>query len=254
MRPKEVNIHRKDSAIYDLVKNDIPIPEEYQNMDFGDLIDGITKNEIPVVCLFRVGTDFTLYWPGKEPQHCHYGNEWGGFVTTLQNKGKLAEKEEYPVMVMGFWSCKGPSPRCRWCGADVEKKPGKSIPFCKDTDCKDRYKKFQYLLKSLVKNDKITEEEKEFRLNPYFSIIQDTQHNSYYLRDALRREFEVEGMALPEISDRCFIVTSDNNVVFEEEDRVCDNCGAHISGHGRRRFCSDKCRFDHHNEKKKLRD
>lgn len=253
MRPKEVNIHRKNSAIYGLVKNDIPIPEKYQNMDFGELVDGIAGNEIPAVLLFHTGPDFTLYWPGKEPVHHQYEDNWQYYITVLQGIGKRAVKEKYPVIVWGIWSFNGVGPRCRWCGAPVEKKPGKSIPFCKDTDCKDRYKKFQYLLKSLVKNGKITEEEKEFRLNPYFSIIQDTQHNSYYLKDALRREFEVENEPLPTISDRCFIVR-DNNILFEEEDRVCENCGAPISGHRRRMFCSDKCRYEHHNKMKKLRD
>jgi len=250
---KPDNIYKKDSSIYDLVKNDFPIPEGYLNMDYGDLIDGIAENGIACVILFVTGLDFTLYWPGKDPVHYRYDGYWMYFVTLLKdNIGKRAKKEGLPVYVLGLWSCNGSSTRCRWCGAPVERKPGKGIPFCKDTDCKDRYKKFQYLLKTLVKDGKITEFEKECRLNPSISIIEDTQYNSYYLKDALRREFEVENMPLPEISDRCFYVTSDNNITFEDEDRVCKNCGAHISGHGRRVFCSDKCRFDWHNEKKKL--
>ena len=283
------NPQKIPDEVFDQVKNDIPIPEKYQNMDQDDLTEGITANEIPIVFLdfgpsmssSDTDLDFTLYYPGKQPISYLYADKepkWPQFLKRLNKIGKDAKREHYPVMVFTLWSLlyaldnvRKPDrltkkKTCVWCGKITDTpafkpngKYNRPKAFC-CKDCQNKYQNFRYLLRTLVRDGKITTFEQELRLNPAYSVIDDTCGNSYMLVHELvlgcynSEELDEmqENEKIPLISDKNFIVTSDNNVVFEEEDRVCDNCGAHISGHGRRRFCSDKCRFDHHNEKKKL--
>lgn len=250
-------IYKKDSSIYDLVKNDIPIPEEYQNMDFGDLIDGITENEIPIVYLFCLETDFTLYWPGKEPRFFHYNNkDWAGFVTTLQSKGKQAKDEGLPVMVWCLWNENNSVSthcHCRWCGSQTERPKGKTIPFCSE-DCKKKYKKFQNLLRKLVKEGIITEFEQTCRLKPYISIIGDTRHKSYNLIQGLWNEYyyydesgeciKISDEDLPDINTN-FYVTEDQDIIYVlGKCPMCDNL---YYGKSHSDFCSDKCRYNFNN-------
>jgi hypothetical protein len=239
---------RKDPSVYEIVENDLPIPEEYLKMDIGDLYEGIRENRIPLVCVFYCSTGYTVYYPGKEPA-THQGRYWHHFIHTLKNIGDAAIRDGYPVFLSGVWEFSG-TPRCKWCGAVVEKPSGKTIPFCADTDCRNKYLKFRDLLKKLSEEGKISEFERDVRMNSR-CIIDDTLHKSRYLIEQLQDESEIDGCEYPGIT-RNFIVTPDLDIVFA--DKICVFCGASFAGNKQARFCSDTCRYRYHNEKKRLRD
>lgn len=288
------NPKKRPDDVLKRVKNDIPIPEEYQNMGFGDLVDGITRNEIPVFFVdFGRGMgypdptnkylDFTLYRPGKQPIQYQYADKdpkWPLFLKRLDKIGEDAKRNRYPVMIQSMWGLshalytvrkpyrESKKKTCVWCGEITDTPAFKSNgkynrpkAYCCE-DCQKKYQNYRYLLRTLVKDGKITTFEQDLRLNPNYSVIDDTCHNSYLMIHDIDGSYNInpdeldelqENEKLPLISDKKFVVTPDEtNVTFEEEERVCKNCGAHISGHGRREFCSDKCRFNYHNKKKKL--
>lgn len=247
---REDGHHRKTPEIYDiLVQNDIPIPPEYLEMDYNDRIEGIIKGEIHLVELFVLETDCTVYYPGKDRADYRARDiGWHLFYHKLKGLGDDARRNGYPVLIFGILSLSQNSPpRCKWCGLVCLKPSGKTLPFCDDTDCRKKYLKFRDLLKKLVKEGKITEFERDCRLNTT-GIIDDTVNGSRYLLDTLRAEEEVNDEPYPPIS-RKFIVTHDLDVVFG--DKTCEQCGASFAGNKQARFCSDNCRYRYHNEKKK---
>jgi len=265
---------RKDPSVYDIVKNDLPIPEEYLKMDIDELSEKIFNNSINIVFIFYYGLDYVLCWPGKKRVFCHYNGDWNYFNTILkENIGKNAKKENLPVLVRGLFAFPSTNEplkmrlqeggglaftgritknfgRCRYCGSYVEKPSGKTIPFCTDNDCRKKYIKFRDLLKKLFKEGKISEFERDVRMNSH-CIIGDTLYKSQYLIKQLQDESEIDGCEYPSIT-RNFIVTPDLDIVFA--DKICVFCDAPFAGNKQARFCSDTCRYRYHNEKKKLRD
>lgn len=266
-------IYSKTPAIYDLAKNDLPIPEEYKNMDVDELSEKIHDNSINIVLIFYYGLDYVLCWPGKERVFRHYNGIWSYFVTFLKEDiGKKAKSENLPVLVRGLFAFPSMNEplkmivregegiphaftgriakdfsRCRYCGSYVEKPSGKTIPFCDDTDCRKKYLKFRDLLKKLFEEGKISEFERDCRLNSK-CILEDTVYGSRYLLEDLQEEAEERGYSYPWVSTK-FIVTPDLDIVFA--DKTCERCGASFAGNKQARFCSDNCRYQYHNEKKK---
>ncbi len=243
--------HRKTPEIYDiLVQNDIPIPPEYHEMDCNDRIEGIIKGEIHLVELFAVGETYcTVHYPGKEPvNHRARDIGWHLFYHRLKGLGEAALRDGYPVLILGILSLSQNSPpRCKCCGLVCSKPSGKTIPFCDDTDCRKKYLKFRDLLKKLVKEGKITEFEREVRMNTG-CVIEDTKNGSWCLVCQLMDEAAVDDEPYTPIS-RNFIVTPDLDIVFA--DKTCEWCGVSFAGNKQARFCSDNCRYQYHNEKKK---
>ncbi len=286
---KPDNIYKKDLSIYDLAKTDIPIPVEYQNMGTDELLEGITANIIPIVYIFykyariepgfeNEDFNFTLYWPGKEPEYHSYNKKWSDFIWNMNHIKADAKKKGYSVKIVNssqfisdLYKISKPETlakkkTCLWCGEITDTKMyldngkfNKIKPFCSDSNCKDNYQKYKYLLRTLVKDGKITKFEQDLRLNPNYSVIDDTANNGYLMLfdidgscninseeyDKLQEEEE-----LPLISDNKFFLTPDEqNVVFA--DRNCLNCGRLFAGNKQAIFCSDKCRYDYHNKQKK---
>lgn len=246
MRPDTV--YPKTPAIYDIVQNDIPIPPEYLEMGPEQRLEAIIKGEVRLVELFYFETGYTVWYPGKEPVSYQDKYEhWTDFIFELKIIGDSARRDGYPVLVSGVWFLSPNAPRCKWCGLVCSKPSGKNIPLCEDTDCRKRYLKFRDLLKKLVKEGKISEFERDVRMNTT-CIIDDTVNGSQYLIDTLRDEAAVDDEPYTPIS-RKFIVTPDLDIVFG--DKTCERCGASFAGNKQARFCSDMCRYRYHNEKKK---
>lgn len=244
MRPINC-LPKKTPAIYNIVKNDLPISEEYLEMDSDDLLDAITDGKIGLVSIVYFEAGYTVWYPGKKAVS-HRGKDWHYFFHTLKRLGDDARRDGFPVHVMGIWSCSN-TPRCKWCGAVVERPVGKTIPFCADTDCRKKYLKFRDLLKKLVKEGKISEFERDCRMKTH-CVLEDTLFGSRYLLDTLRYESEELGHDIPPISTK-FIVTEDLDIEFA--DKTCERCGAAFAGNKQARFCSDTCRYRYHNDKKK---
>lgn len=188
-------------TLYNRAKNDIPYDSEEVNrflfyLDNGDI------QTLPFVFIDACNLEFDLYYPGERKRHYDASHPdtyrlLSNWLEDVIRKRSIAD--HYPVVVRAFSieikRPANPAKLCRWCGAKTDKLTfntagalSKTPAFCCE-ECREKFKRFKELLKKLVRQGLISEEEMKLRLE-FGNVIENTEFYSQALVERLASEVE----------------------------------------------------------------
>ncbi|MBR3913508.1 MAG: hypothetical protein IKJ28_04680 [Alphaproteobacteria bacterium] len=187
-------------TLYNRAKNDIPYDsEEVNRLLF--YLDNSDIQTLPFVFIDACNLKFDLYYPGKPKRHydASHPDAYRFLINLLDGIRKRSKSDGYPVVVRVFSieikRPDNPAKLCRWCGAKTDKLTfntagalSKTPAFCCE-ECREKFKRFKELLKKLVRQGLISEEEMKLRLE-FGNVIENTEFYSQALVERLTSEVE----------------------------------------------------------------
>ena len=187
-------------TLYNRAKNNIPYDSEEVNrflfyLDNGDI------HTLPFVFIDSCNLKFDLYYPGKPKRHydASQPDAYRFLINLLDGIKKRSTADHYPVVVRAFGieikRPDNPVKSCRWCGAKTDKLTfntagafSKTPAFCCE-ECREKFKRFKELLKKLVRQGLISEEEMKLRVE-FGNVIENTEFYSQTLVEKLKDDVE----------------------------------------------------------------